>query len=407
MCARRQSTLTRMQRRCLAFSLLLAALSVPVFAQDAGPDPWPTATPESVGCDADKLRHAVGSIRKLIEQDEVCGAVLFVARGCSILLHEALGVRDANGTKPMKKDTLFRMASNTKAVTAAAVLTLVDEGKVGLDDPIHKWFPAWGDGDAKKITVRQLLTHSSGLRINTLFMQPLMKKSKRHPAAPNLVLECARFGKVGPKVEPGTTYSYSNPGYNTLAGLVEVVTGKNFESYCAERFYEPLGMVDTNNHESRADNSRMSVVVRGRTKDQWNVRWSPGDRATLPFVRGSGGLISTATDYARFCCMTLDGGMLGDRRLLSQEFITAATRNQIKHIKGGRYGFGWRIDANGSFSHSGSDGTFVWCDPERDLIGMVLTQTQRAGTLPKARARFRKLVSAACPPVDVVRKAQK
>lgn len=396
-----------MKRRYLAFSLLLANLSLPAIAQEVGQDSWQTTAPAAVGCDAAKLAHAVGTIRELVNQHEVCGAVLFVARGRSVVLHEALGARDANGDKSMKKDTLFRMASNTKAITAAAVLTLVDEGKVGLDDPIHKWFPAWATDDAKKITVQQLLTHSSGLRINTLFMKPLMKKSKRHPTAPNLVLECARFGEVGPKVEPGTSYSYSNPGYNTLAGLVEVVTGQSFEGYCTERFYKPLGMVDTNNHESRADNSRMSIVVRGRTLDQWNVRWSPGGRPTLPFVRGSGGLISTTSDFAKFCRMVLDGGVLGDRRLLTQESITAATSNQIKHIKGGRYGFGWRIDANGSFSHSGSDGTFVWCDPERDLIGMVLTQTQRTDQLAKARTRFRKLVSAACPPVDVVRKAQK
>ena len=396
-----------MQTRLLMFTLLLGVLSVATVGQDVGKASWQAAEPATVGCDAGKLQDAVGTIRQLVEQHEVCGAVLFVARGRSIVLHEALGARDASGVKPMKEDTLFRMASNTKAVTAAAVLTLVDEGKVGLDDPIHKWFPTWGSGDAKEVTVRHLLTHSSGLRIRTLFMMPLMKKSELHPDAPNLVLESARFGEVGPKAEPGQTYSYSNPGYNTLAGLVEVVTGNSFEGYCTERLYQPLGMIDTNNHESRADISRMSVVVRGRTKEEWNVRWSPGGPPTVPFVRGSGGLISSAGDYAKFCRMVLDGGVVGGRRLLTQESIEAATRNQIQHIKSGRYGFGWRIDAGRTFSHSGSDGTFVWCDPERDLIGMVLTQTQGSTTLAKARTHFRKLVSAACPPLGGVRKAQK
>ena len=237
-----------MQMRCLVFPLLLGVLSVATAGQAVGQGSWQAAVPATVGCDADKLRDAVGTIRELVEQHEVCGAVLFVARGRSIVLHEAIGARDASGAKPMKKDTLFRMASNTKAVTAAAVLTLVDEGKVGLDDPIHKWFPTWGSGDAKKITVRHLLTHSSGLRIGTLFLMPLMKKSKLHPDAPNLVLECARFGEVGAKADPGQTYSYSNPGYNTLAGLVEVVTGNSFEGYCTERLYQPLGMVDTGFH---------------------------------------------------------------------------------------------------------------------------------------------------------------
>jgi len=381
----------------LAFSLLVAAVVMPLGAQDV----WPAIAPASVGCDAEALRVAAEPIKQLIEQHDVCGAVVMVARGRSVLLHEAYGSLDVAGKRAMQKDTLFRMASNTKAVTAAAVLTLVDEGKVALDDPVHKWFPSWSEGKAKDVTVRQLLTHSSGLRIESLFVMPLMKKSQQHPDAPNLVLECGRFGEVGPEVEPGTTYSYSNPGYNTLAGIVEVVTGKGFEDYCRERFYVPLGMIDTCNHESRADNDRMSVVVRGGAKDkaEWQVRWAPGGRATMPFVRGSGGLIATASDYAKFCRMVLDGGEYGEQRLLSEASIAAATRNQIPHIEGGRYGFGWRIDAQGAFSHTGSDGTFVWCDPARDLIGMVLTQTQSSEDLGTVRQRFRTLVTAACPPV--------
>src|SRR5690606_18752165 len=119
-------------------------------------------------------------------------------------LHEALGTRDVAGQKPMQKQTLFRMASNTKAITAAAVLTLIDEGKIALDDPVAKWFPTWSKGSTAEVTVQQLLTHSSGLRIDSLFLMPLMKPSEQHPDAPNLVLECARFGEVGPKVAPGT-----------------------------------------------------------------------------------------------------------------------------------------------------------------------------------------------------------
>lgn len=380
-----------MHRRSVAFLAAMAALSVAAGAQAVS-----TRLPS--GCDGEALGDAVGVIRDLIADQKVCGAVVMVTYGGATVVHEALGFRDAAGKLPMQKDTLFRMASNTKAVTAAAVLTLVDEGKVGLDDPIGKWFSTWTEGDANKVTVRQLMTHSSGLRIGTLFLQPLMKKSEQHPDAPNLVLECARFGEVGPKVEPGTTYSYSNPGYNMLAGLVEVVTGQGFEDYCTERFYRPLGMRDTNNHESRADNSRMSVVVRGRRDDGWNVRWSPGGRPTLPFVRGSGGLISTTTDYEKFCRVFLDGGKAGDRRLLSAEIVAEATKNQIPHIKGGRYGFGWRIDPGGTYSHSGSDGTFVWCDPSRDLVGMVLTQTQTSKPLSAGRKRFRKLVTTACAP---------
>src|SRR5690606_11205393 len=146
--------------------------------------------------------------------------------------------------------------------------------------------------------------------------------------------------------------------YNTLAALVEVVTGQGFEHYCQERFYKPLGMLDTCNHESHADQDRMSVVVRRSAADKasWQVQWTPSGPATLPSVRGSGGLIATATDYARFCRMVLDGGTNGEQRLLTKASVTAATRNQIPYIEGGRYGFGWGIDSEGSFSHTGSDG---------------------------------------------------
>lgn len=380
--------------------LVQATLALPIVGQEQ----WQfrVVAPSKLGVDAQKLGAAATAIKQLVTADELRGAVLLVARGRSIVLHEAYGYRDVAGKQPMQKDTLFRMASNTKAITAAAILTLVDQGKVSLDDPVHKWFPAWQSVAAKQISVRQLLTHSSGLRIASLFMRPLLSKSKQHPDAPNLVLECDRFGKVGAEVEPGTTYSYSNPGYNTLAGIVEVASGQSFADYCDAIFYKPLDMRDTNHHETTADIGRMSVVA-FRAKSKWRARWSPGDPPTVPFVRGSGGLISTARDYARFCRMVLDGGASNDQRILSKSSIAAATKNQIQHIKGGRYGFGWRIDPEG-FSHSGSDGTFVWCDPDRELIGMVLTQTQRSKKLAPARNQFRKAVSAACMPTDSVRK---
>ena len=103
--------------------------------------------------------------------------------------------------------------------------------------------------------------------------------------------------------------------------------------------------------------------------------------------------------------MVFFGGEAGDRRFLSRSLVEQATKNQIPHIKGGRYGFGWRIDPGATFSHSGSDGTFVWCDPARDLVGMVLTQTQASKPLSQGRQRFRKLVTAACAPIDASSRA--
>ncbi len=370
-----------MLRPLIAFSILFA----PCVAQ----------APSAVG-EPQALQHAVQQLRRVVDDGEVLGMVVMVTRGDEVLVHEAFGHRDVERQRAMHKDTLFRMASNTKAVTAAAVLTLVEQGKVGLDDPIARWFPTFAHGDAAKITVRQLLTHSSGLRIDTLFVRPLLQKSEEHPDAPNLVLECARFGEVGPAVAPGTSYSYSNPGYNLLAALVEVVSGEPFADYCRARFYQPLGMADTCHHETRADNDRMSVVV-ARQGDGWRTAWRPHGKPTVPFVRGSGGMISTTADFAKFARLFVDGGRAGDRQLLAQGSVRDATRDQIPHIEGHHYGFGWSIADDGSFGHTGSDGTFAWCDPSRRLVGLVLTQTQDNKALGAARKRFRQAVRAAVP----------
>lgn len=335
------------------------------------------------------LRAAVAGIERAIEQQHVLGAVLLVTQGDRVLVHESLGHRDVAQTRAMKKDTLFRMASNTKAVTAAAILTLVDDGEVGLDDKVSRWFPTFAGERGGAVTIRQLLTHSSGLRIPTLFVYPLTKKSAENPDAPNLVQECARFGEVGPAVAPGATYSYSNPGYNLLAGVVELASGKPFADYCRERFYAPLGMKDSCHHEDVADNDRMSVVVKEKDGGGWRVRWRPHGEPTLPFVRGSGGMISTASDYERFARLFLRGGEHEGHQLLSRERIADATEDQIPHIEPQRYGFGWRITSFG-WSHTGSDGTYVWCSPARDLVGMVLTQTQTTPALTEVRQQFRR-----------------
>ncbi|MCR9243884.1 MAG: beta-lactamase family protein [bacterium] len=359
------------------------------------PTAFETGDPATVGCDSERLAAASSALHDAVESGRILGGVVLAARGRTIVLHEASGFRDPGRQLPMQQNTLFRMASNTKAVTAAAILTLVADGKVALEDPAAKWLPDFQNGDAAKITVAQLLTHTSGLRIPTLFLSPLMQPSERHPNAPNLVLEASRFGAVGPEVTPGTSYRYSNPGYNTLAAIVEVAAGESFEAFCHQRFYEPLRMRDSNHHESTADQSRMATVVRSRADDDWNVRWRPGDPPTVPFVRGSGGMISTTTDFLRFCRVFLDDGRSADVRILPPELVRAATQSQTEHIEGASYGFGWRIERPGVFSHGGSDGTFAWCDAERDLVGMVFTQTQDNAS--EVRRTIRRLIDAACP----------
>ncbi len=319
--------------------------------------------------------------RQAVERDEMAGAVLLVARDGSILLHEAIGWRDIANRVPMEKNTLFRMASNTKPVIAAAILMLAEENKLSLDDNVRKYLPSFDNYRAGWITIRHLLSHTSGLRITGIFFKPLLQNSAEHPDAPSLQTEVSRFGAIGAEKPPGTSYGYSDPGYNTLGAVIEVVSGKPLGDFLRERIYEPLGMSETSNHESKSPNERMSVVYRKEKDGKWGVVWKPGDPPDYPFVRASGGMITSATDYLRFCRMFLNGGELDGRRILKAETVNAAVSpaaNTEHPYRGGLswYGYGWELFEGGLYGHHGSDGTFVWIDPNTKVIGMILTQTQ-------------------------------
>lgn len=372
--------------RCAALTTsLVVGLGACLRAQDGRPEPrtpglhW--GSPAQVGMDAIGVESVGMVFARAVARDQLLGAVVLVARHGQLVLHEAYGWRDLERTKLMEVDTLFRLASNTKALTAAAVLALAEDGELALDDPIHEYFPTFDHGITSKITVRHLMTHTSGLRIPTLFLTPLVAKSAEHPDAPGLLYEVPRFGEVGAKFEPGTTYAYNNPGYNTLAGLVQKVSGQPFADFLRTRFYEPLGMSDSCNHESVADPARMSVVARKREDGSWTATWTPGDGPGVPFPRGSGGMISTARDFAVFCDMLHQDGEYAKRRILSVESVRAATTSQRAYIEAaGAYGLGWS-ESQGGFSHTGSDGTWAWCHRELGLTVIGFTQSQIAREL--------------------------
>ena len=374
--------------------VVVLCLSEPPVAASADVGGLPYGRPAEVGFDEGKLEIATRLVEQAVEDDELRGAVVLVARRGKTVLHRAFGFRDAESKIAMQKDGLFRMASNSKAVTAAGILLLVQDGKLNLDDPVADYFSEFETEESRDITIRQLLTHTSGLRIDSLFLEPLMKPTDKHPAAPTLLLEVGRFGAIGAEVTPGTTYSYNNAGYNTLAGVVEKLTG-SYKTFLKERIYAPLSMQDSCNHESDADRSRMSSVFRRANDGQWTVRWNPTDAPDLPFPRGSGGMVSSAADYAIFCQMLLNGGEYNGKRILRQDLVTEATNPQAGRIEAAAaYGLGWSVNEPGeTWSHSGSDGTWVWVDPKREIIGMVLTQTQKSTNPRKA---FRELVNAAC-----------
>jgi CubicO group peptidase (beta-lactamase class C family) len=302
----------------------------------------------------------------------------------------------------MLDNTMFRMASNTKATIATSVGILVEEGKLDYDAPVRTYIPSFDNYRAGFMQVRHLLNHTSGFRIGTLFLEPYMEPSAEHPDAPTLQLEAARYGEVGAEVLPGTSYSYSNPGYNTLGALVELASGQSLESFLDQRIYTPLGMEDSYNHElpEKLDGKidRMGAVYYQRdASGEWVPGWQPGDAPQVPFVRASGGMISTAWDYAKFCQMFLNGGVYGGARVLKESTVARMTSDT--YLSGGEhepgrgvrvgYGMGWVVDPDRTFSHTGSDGTAAWVDPNEDLIVLVFTQTPGG---PNPRGKFMELV---------------
>jgi CubicO group peptidase (beta-lactamase class C family) len=345
--------------------------------------------PEDVGMSPAVLAGALGTYEEAVERGDLVGAVVLVARQGRVVLHEAIGLRDKENGLPMERNTMFRMASNTKPLVATAIVQLVEQKKLDYTDLVREYIPEWDNYRAGFITIGQLLSHTGGLRISSLFLEPLDEN-------PTLQREAARFGAVGAAVTPGETYSYSNPGYNTLGALVEIASGQLLEDYLATAIYGPLGMVDSYNYraEHRLDGKldRIGPAYYRRGNDgEWEPGGTPGGPVAFPFARGSGGMISTAWDYAIFAQMFLNGGIYDGVRILEPEAVELMTSPKVETSEGASYGYGWRI-ADGTYSHSGSDGTNAWIDPERGIIGLVFTQTPR-GRPPLDR--FRQLVNLA------------
>ena len=347
-----------------------------------------------VDVDADRLDHAVSIVRHAVEDDEIPGAVVLVARRGRVILHQAFGYRDCDRKRDMRTDSLFRMASNSKAVTATGIMLLVEDGKLDLDAPVGAYLPAFDNAAWRAVTLRHLLTHTSGVRIQSLFLRPLLQKTEEHPNAPDLLREVDRFASFPPEKKPGATYAYNNAGFNMLAAVIEQIAG-SYKDHLRTRLYEPLGMGDSCNHEPDADHDRMSTVMKRQPDGTWKAEWSPGAAPDWPFPRGSGGMVSTAWDYAVFCQMLLNRGVYDGKRILSRASVEEMTSPQVERIEAAKaYGLGWVCaEPGGVFSHTGSDGTYVWVDPATEVIGMVLTQTTEAT---RPRNAFRRLVHLAC-----------
>lgn len=400
-------------------AVLVCSLSLPplVLAQEspgvetrsgaAAPDPaFQLATPESVGI-APEAVEALGELAAgFVEKDYTVGSELLIILDRKIIFHRAYGEADRESHTPWTvgtgTGTVCNIRSMTKTLTGAAAQILIDRGELSLDDPAAKYLPGFDNDKSRGITVRQLLTHRSGL--------PLTIITQAIDQYPDLIAQANAAGEAGPESEPGSKFWYSDAGTDCVGAIVEVVTGETLDSFVGREILTPLGMSDSFYALDGADPrfSRIGSLYVG-SPGAWTRFWTPADGEPLyPFAWGSQTLYSSPLDYAKFLAMWMDGGLASDgTRVLSEAAVdrTLTPASPMSMLGAdARFPTDYRglgvyygqmsvlycpegeSDADTMpagepviISHSGSDGTIGWAWPERDLMVLFFTQS-RGGT---------------------------
>jgi CubicO group peptidase (beta-lactamase class C family) len=375
--------------------LVLAILALRVWAAPAA------------GMDPERLARIPARMKQFVERGSVAGTVTLVARHGTVASLEAAGYQDLEKKIPMRTDSIFQIMSMTKPVTAVGIMILLEEGRLGLNDPVERHLPEFRGQwvidskpddktrilkkPSRPITIRDLLTHTSGMSgVPPEGMKELLYKLDRTLADAVLA-----YSQQPLEFEPGKKWSYSNPGIATLGRIIEVVSGMPFEKFLEARIFQPLGMKDSFIFPPEDRKSRIAMLYKldgGKLKpagmdalagDPWIYR--KGAKYSMP----EGGLYSTASDLAMLYQTMLNGGTHKGFRLLSKASVEAMTTMHTGESMAS-YGLGWAVSkapgceltltSPGSYGHGGAFGTYGWIDPKKDLVGVFLIQRFGGGT---------------------------
>ena len=398
----------RLMRRCgiLALAVALTAASLP------------SDKPEAVGLSSERLQRINLMIQRYMDDGEISGAITMVARRGKVAHFEAQGLMDLEKKTPMRKDAIFRIASMSKPITAVAILMLLEEGRLRLTDPVWQYIPAFKDStvaivktparpaangqparDAeyytvpaeRDITIRDLLTHTSGVESGTLGNRIGARLAPRSTAS-DLANYVPTVGKVPLDFQPGSRWSYSLlAGMETLGRIVEITSGMPFDQFLKQRLFEPLEMTDTTFVPSEPQLARAVTLYTDRDGKLARIE-TPGWLATKTLFSGGGGLWSTAEDYMRFGQMLANGGVLNGKRILSPRTVDLMGTNHVGDLYSGTggnvkgLGFGLGVDvvldnaasgrrvSNGTFAWGGAFGTYFWVDRKEALVGVLMVQ---------------------------------
>lgn len=403
---------------CFAFVWLSGHSQTPSLQNSP---PLTEASPESVGMSTQRLDRIGNMIETAVADDVIPGATVLIARRGKIVYHKSFGSSDNPNNRAARTDDIYRIASQTKAITSTAVMMLWEEGKFGLDDPISKFIPEFKNPTvltgfrmadstyttkpaAREITIRHLLTHTSGLGYGVIDGDERFKAIYKKAGVTDLfttediTIEASvkKLAKLPLHHSPGDAYIYSE-GLDVLGYLVEVVSGMSFSDFLQTRLFLPLGMDDTNFYQPQAKANRL-VKVQTKTNGKWVHFYDTFYDVDYPikgakrFFSGGAGLSSTAKDYATFLQMYLNHGELNGKRFLSRTTIETIMQNQTRDYFGTEkhYGLAFGVVKPGGVAKGGIGGlgTFDWggyfntqyfADPEEEIIGILMKQTQRIG----------------------------
>ena len=386
-----------------------------------------TASPHEVGLSAERLERISSAAQGFIDEGQLAGAVTVVARRGKVAHFEAYGMMDIEADKPMQKDTIFRIYSMTKPIAAVGVMMLCEEGKLTLDAPASTYLPELsrmqvaGDADAnvftpvetdREMTVQDLMQHTAGLPGAARYMGGNTAVDKLYrKAGLDRLHECnlqelvERLGTIPLLYQPGTKWHYSIAA-DVLGRLIEVTSGQPFDQFLAERIFQPLGMIDTGFYVSAEKIDRLVGMYGPKPTGGLQTIDAPeGGTGHISktsftkkprFLSAGGGLVSTASDFARFCLMLSGKGTLSGKRLMKAESVELMTRNHLpQHLipldkkpedRYGGLGFGlgvsvrvqqtdWvRASQIGEYGWIGGTSTEFWISPRDELVTITLAQ---------------------------------
>jgi CubicO group peptidase (beta-lactamase class C family) len=409
--------------------VLLAALAWLAAAASALAQGLPWAKPEELGLSSERLAVLTETLRANIAKGEIPGAVLLIARHGKIGYFESLGALDPQTKAPMTRDAIFRIYSMSKPITTVAAMTLFEDGKFNLDEPVGKYLPQLlklqvaadnkpdPEADPSKITlvptkrpmsIQDLMRHTSGLTYGFFGETPVKKlyaEAKLFDGDFTNADFVDRIAKLPLSYQPGTTWDYSH-STDVLGRVIEVVSGESLLAYEKERILDPLAMTDTAFYVTeKAKQERVAEPFQNdRRIGEGAVFGDP--RIAGKWESGGGGMVATAIDYARFLQMLLNGGTLEGKRILGPKTVAYMTSDHLAgvavpgpyYLPGPGYtfglGFAVRRDAGvsavnsspGEYNWGGAGGTAFWVDPKEDMLVVFMMQS------PSQRTHYRGLL---------------